>query len=140
MKTQENKSCIGVWMDHAQAKLLNCEKKDPIIQVINSGFESRIRFEGESGDGTRLGNYRSTNNESNKHAKEDQTFKTYYKKIAEALHPYNDILLFGPTTAHKEFFNFLMEDKSFEGKRISNKDSDYLTENQLGDYVSKWFA
>ena len=140
MISQKNKNCIGVWMDHAQAKLLHYEDKEPIIRVIDSGVESRIRFKGESGDGTKLGNYRSTNNEGSKHAKENQALKFYYKKLMEALHPYNDILLFGPSSAHKEFYNFLMEDKSFASKRITSKDSDYLTENQLVDYVNKWFT
>lgn len=140
MHTVKTKHRIGVWMDHAQAKLLHYEQEDPVIEIIPSGFESRVRFKGESGMAGGLGDYRSSNNEAGRHAKENQSMKAYYKKLAEALHPYHDILLFGPTTAHKEFFNFLMEDKSFADKRIVDKDADYLTETELKDYVSKWLS
>ena len=138
MNTVKNKKAIGVWMDHAQAKLLHYEEENPIIEVIPSGFDSRVRFKGETKVGANLGDYRSTNNDAARHAKENQALKTYYKKLAEKLHPYNDILVFGPTSAHKEFFNVLMEDKAFEGKRITSKDADYLTRNELIYYVSKW--
>ena len=47
--------------------------------------------------------------------------------------------LFGPTTARKEFRNYLLKEKLLPGKKISSRAADYLTDNQMVEQVRKYF-
>jgi hypothetical protein len=127
---------IGVWMDHAQAKLIEPGKPAFDMRVIESPVEGRVRIEGEGADGTRLGGYRSTNNEVHKHNREQNELHQYYKQLADVLLPYEKILLCGPGTARKEFHNYLLDKKRFNGKKILSMQEDKFSDNQLAAYVT----
>ena len=130
---------IGIWMDHAEARFIEPGKPAGNIQTTFSGIETRPRIDGEKPDGTRLGNFRATNNEFNKHAKEQQETHAYFKQIGTLLKPYDEILVFGPTTAQQELCNYLLEHKLVSGKVLHAVKTDYMTENQLVEYVRKHF-
>jgi len=140
MKKQESMKSIGVWMDHAHAKLVEPGASTAAIREMQSPVEGRVRIDGEGADGTRLGGYRSTNNENHKHNKEQNEIHLYYKQLAEVLLPYEKIFICGPSTARKEFHNYLLEEKRFFGKRIFSKQEDKLSENQLVAYVNSNLA
>ena len=53
------------------------------------------------------------------HQKEQHEHRDYYKKIGEAIRNYQDVLLFGPTTAKTELFNMLKADHHFEKIKLS---------------------
>jgi hypothetical protein len=130
---------IGVWMDHSDAKLIEPEKGSESIRTIHSHDSGKHRFPGESSDGTRLGNYRASNNEFSKHRKDENKDKDYYELLADELEPYNEIFVFGPTTAAQEFRNFLTKVKSFSDKKLELEKSDYLTEPQMFKLVREHF-
>jgi len=137
MKATDHTNQLGIWMDHSSAKLVH---ENGLLKEIHSDHVSQERIPGESGDGMRLGNFRSTNNEAHKHNKENNELHGYFNKIYEALTPYSDILIFGPTTAHDEFANYIIEKhKHFPGK-ISLAKSDYLSENKLLEFVRNYFS
>jgi hypothetical protein len=138
MQKKNMHASIGVWMDHSEARLIDLGKKLDKIPTIKSPAKPRRIF-GEESDGTRLGNYRSTNNEYSKHEKEKNSAHAYYKKLADALHSYDEIFLFGPTTARKEFRNFTLKEKLLTGKKITSRAADYLTDNQMVEQVRKYF-
>ncbi|MEO8148899.1 MAG: hypothetical protein ABI723_14735 [Bacteroidia bacterium] len=133
------RSKIGLWLDHAEARIINPDKNAGIVKSIHSTVESRVRIAGESGDGTRLGNNRSSNNESQKHHREQNQVHAYYKQLAQEVMPYDDILIFGPTTAPQEFHNYLNSEKDCTGKRIKVEHTDYITDNQLTEQVHNFF-
>jgi hypothetical protein len=131
---------IGVWIDYSKAFVFEPNSTDEHIETVHSMQESQERFGGEHGDGTRLGNYRSTDNEYHKNRREENITKSYYKDLVIKLESYDEIYLFGPGQARKELQNLLSEDKHFLTKSISSEASDQLSENQFRAQVRKHFA
>src|SRR5689334_454245 len=139
MKKNKNiPAVIGVWMDHSKACLIDLAKSTKTISTIKSPIKPRRIF-GEKSDGTRLGNNRSTNNEYSKHEKEKNIEHAYFKKLVDTLSEYDEIFLFGPTTARKEFRNYVLKEKLLTGKKITSHAADYLTDNQMVEQVRNYF-
>ncbi len=137
MTTIYPRQLVGIFMDHREARIIDARTK--ISRTIHSRYESRLREKGQSAVGTQLGDYRSTNNEANEHHQEQHDTKAYYKSIGEAILPYDEIYLFGPTTAKEEFQNFLLEDPQFREKIIRVEGADYITLNQQNAQVQNHF-
>jgi len=131
---------VGVWLDHAQAHFVDLSKGPAIVETAFSDQESQLRNKGESGTGNKLGNYRSTNNENHRHNREKELKHEYFKMLSDRLKNFDDILLFGPTTAKDELHNVLKADKQFNGKKIDVKAADQMTENQMVAEVKGWFG
>jgi hypothetical protein len=137
-KNRSIPAAIGVWMDHSKACLIDLAKNTGAISTIKSPQRPRRIF-GEGANGTRLGNNRSTNNEYHKHEKEKNTTHAFYKKLADALSMYDEVFLFGPTTARREFRNYILKENLLTGKKVASRASDYLTKNQMMAEVRKYF-
>jgi len=137
MKKFTGINSIGIWMDFTEAKLIFPGKPSTEIRSISSPVNTHVRIAGESPDGIKMGRYRSSNNEFSKHQIYQNEVHSYFKQLAAELQPYDEILIFGPAPARKEFHHFLQKDKHFLGKRIISKPVDYLTENQLVEFVMK---
>ncbi len=134
------KNHIAVWMDHHQAHLIYSKGKDEFaIESIVSAHDTHPRIDGEEATGATFGKNRESNNEYRKHNIDHNQLQEYYKVLQKVLLKYDEILLFGPTTAKEEFFNILFADKSFSGKRISMEAADKMTENQMIAYVKEYF-
>ena len=71
--------------------------------------------------------------------KEDQMLAKYYKKLADCINHYNEILLFGPTDAKKELYNLLKDDHLFEDKKIVLKATDKMTAVEMHNFVKEYF-
>jgi stalled ribosome rescue protein Dom34 len=130
---------IGIWLDHAKAHFIDISKGPAIIETVFSDKESEIRYKGESANGTLLGNNRATNNEHHKHNRERLIMDEYYRVLIDRLKNYDDILLFGPTSAKEELHNKLSADKHFANKAITIAPADQLTENQMVATVRDFF-
>ncbi len=139
MKNIKQTKQIAVWMDHTSAKLIEPGTGAEQTRVILSPYQGKVRIAGEGADGTQLGNHRSTNNESHKHFTQQNELHAYYKQLASELLSYDDILVFGPSTAHSELHNYLLGEKKFSGKNIVAKKADYITENQIREAAGKFF-
>ena len=124
-------------MDHHNARLIDARTNSD--RLFHSQYESRLREKGQSATGTQLGNFRSTNNEANEHHQEQHDTLAYYKSIAAAILPYDEIFLFGPTTAKDEFQNFLIQDSHFRDKIIRVESTDYITSNQQTALIKNHF-
>jgi len=121
------KNCVGVWLDHSVAHLLELQGESVITKNIESEFtaQQRSHFLGK--------------NENLMHHVEQQQHAKYYKEIAAALKDYKEILLFGPTHAKNELMNLLKADHHFEKVKLDVKDADKMTENQQHAFVIKHF-
>lgn len=137
MTTIYPRQLVGVFMDHHIARIIDARTSG--TRLVQSKYVSRLREKGQSAVGTQLGNYRSTNNEANEHHQEQHDTKAYYKDIAQAILPYDEILLFGPTSAKDEFQNYLLEDPHFRTKIIRVESTDYFTLNQQYALVREHF-
>ena len=123
MKT---KKIIGVWMDHTTANLMEPINNLFIACTIKSDFSHQEKNS-------------ISKNESLMHNKEQNQQSGYYKKITEAIKSYDEIMLFGPTTAKDELANLLKADRHFEYKKIDIKHADKMTENQQEAFVKSHF-
>ncbi len=139
MRNNKTNKPVGVWMDHSQAHFIDFAKGFPVVETVYSAQEEQVRFKGESGSATKLGNYRSGNNENHRHNRDQQLMQEYYKILSDRLKNYDNILLFGSTKAKEELYNYLKLNKQFEAKSITVKPADHLTENQMIAEVKKFF-
>lgn len=128
-KSTEKK--IGIWLDHARAHFIELSKTPAIIETVYSNIESQERTDGQGADGVKFGNNRSSNNEHHKHNREQGIVNGYYNTLQNKLKVYDELYLFGPTTAKDELKNRLLEDKHFTNKKIKIESADYISENQM---------
>ena len=108
---------IAVWLDHTAAWIYE-PGLAPKARTISSGIESRVRIPGETADGTRLGNFRSTNNEAHKHNRRQNQLRAFYKDIASALIVYDEITIAGLGTSGQELYNFISGQSGFKDKKL----------------------
>ena len=74
------------------------------------------------------------------HNKEQHETAAYYKELAELIREYDDVLLFGATSAKTELYNIIKKDHRFEKIRIEVKQTDKMTDNQQNAFVMEHFA
>jgi hypothetical protein len=137
MNTKQSVRSIGIWMDHTEARLLEPGQTADSIRVIPSQVTGRERVEGEVANGTRLGNFRSTNNEAHRHNREQNEIRAFYRHLADELLPYERILLCGPASACREFHNFLQKEKRFADRNITTMAEDYLSDPEWVECVNR---
>jgi hypothetical protein len=119
---------LGVWMDHSIAYLMEFTNNPFEIKTI----ESQLRRDKKNfylSESTQL----SIN-------KDLATLYSYYNKIGEAIKGYQQIVLFGPTTAKVELFDMLSEDDRFLKIRFEIKDTDKMNAKQQNEFITKYFA
>jgi len=119
--------CLGIWMDHASANLMECT--DPIETKIITAAAS-----------TRTDDETLAKRESQTHNKEQQLLGDFYKKLGEVIKNYEAVILFGPTNAKTELYNKLQARIHFENIKIEVKDADKMTENQQHAFVRNYFS
>ncbi len=138
-KKNEEIKKIGVWMDHAEAKFIEPGNELSSMRSIHANDPGLIRHAGESSDGTKIGQYRSSNNEFSKHRKEENNTREYFESLVGQLKSYDEVFIFGPTTAFSEFMNYLTKEKALSNQKIHVEKSDYLTDPQLLKMVKEYF-
>ena len=119
---------LGIWMDHSNAHLMEFTT-DPIkTSIIESKFtrEDKVQSLDKS--------------EHLMHNKEQHQQSEYYKNLGAIIKKYEDVILFGPTTAKVELFNFLRADHNFEKINIEVKQTDKMTENQEHAFIKEHFS
>ena len=118
---------IGIWMDHANAHLM--EYKDSIAtKIVSSSF-------------THAEKEKSLHKSENMmHNKEQHQQAEYYKTISDSLKGFDEVLLFGPTNAKVELLNILEADQSFSKVKLETRTTDKMSENQEHAYVREYFS
>ena len=122
------KQQVGVYMDHANAHIMEFTIDPIATSTIESTFTHQIKE-----DTLEKSEYLMHNKEQHQQA-------AFYKKISNAIKPYDHIILFGPTEAKVELFNILKADSAFAKTNITVKQTDKLTENQQHAFVKDHFA
>lgn len=123
MKTRKN---LGIWMDHSTANLIDInskKNKHPIASKFNSDTKEEAL----------------NRSESLMHNKRQQMHEAYYKKIADVILNYDNVLLFGPTNAKTELHNYLNKDLHFKDINIDIESADKMTNNEKDAFVKKHF-
>jgi hypothetical protein len=118
---------LGIWMDHSNAHLMEYTI-DPIeTKTIASKFTHEAKEQGLE------------KSEKLMHNKEQHQQLEYYKKLAEAIMNYEEVILFGPTDAKLELFNLLKADHRYAKIKIVTRQADKMTENQQHAFVRDHF-
>ncbi|OYZ48757.1 MAG: hypothetical protein B7Y15_11435 [Bacteroidetes bacterium 24-39-8] len=128
MQNMKNNRCLGVWMDHHEAHLMEYSLEQPNMKTIYSGFTSEQRSESlEKG-------------EKLMHHKENQMQEQFYKQLGIEMQEYDEVLLFGPTEAKVELFNLLREMKACSHIHFSLRQAERMTANQQQAFVKDFFG
>ena len=64
----------------------------------------------------------------------------FFKEVAAALLPYDEILVIGPGTAQEQLLHFLQADNHFTSKKITLGTASQLPDHELIDRVRSFFA
>jgi ADP-heptose:LPS heptosyltransferase len=126
---------LGIWMDHSIAHVIEFA----IDQNVNAAQtkEAKIiesKFTREEKEQT------LEKSENVMHNKEKHLQSEYYKKLAEVIKNYDEVILFGPTEAKKELLNALKADHHFEKIKIDIQQADKMTPNQQRAFVREYFS
>jgi stalled ribosome rescue protein Dom34 len=121
----KNNKCLGIWMDHSSALLMELSN-DKIVQnnVVSEDKEEEKGFDGH---------------EKKANTKERHKNSEYYKKLSQTIRDYGKVVLFGPTDAKNELFNLLNTDHLFENTSIDVLNADKMTESQMHTFVRDYF-
>jgi hypothetical protein len=122
-----NKS-LGVWMDHSRANLIEFHGDLLASRTIESKFTPEVMQTAW------------LKSEHSMHQKEQRMDAAYYKKICDTIENFDDVLLFGPTEAKQELFNYLRADKRFDRVRVAVVHADKMTEQQQHAFVKNHFS
>jgi len=102
---------LGIYLDHAAANLIDFTDTNKQNQTIISEFDIQDKHE------------TLQRSESEMHHKEQDKQRAYFKKIATLAICYNELILFGPTTAKTELLHFLQKDNSFGKIKIDTENT-----------------
>lgn len=127
MKEQKIIKKIGIWLDHHQANFIEYIPEDQ----TETNNVSSLELSEEGGN---------SQNETAVHNKEQQDQGKFYKKLADKIIAFDEVLLFGPTDAKLELLNILKADHHFDLIKIEVKQSDKMTENQQLAFVKAYFS
>ena len=124
MKTEKK---LGIWMDHLNAHIIefSSDVKDP--QTITSDFTHQDKEE------------TLQRSESEMHNKEQHKQATYYKALIAIIRNYAEVILFGPTEAKVELFNFIREDHKYDKIKIEVKNTDKMSNVEQHHFVRDYF-
>ena len=134
------KNSIGVWLDHATAKLIEISSDKALITTIQSPYKKHIRIPGLSISKERFGPDFYYNLEYKIHNRKIHDLSSYYKDLINRLKGFDEIVLFGPTKAKTELYNLLIQNKHFSLKTISIESKDKMSEKQMTTFVKKYFS
>jgi hypothetical protein len=122
-----DKKYLGIWMDHSVAHFIEYSNYSTPIENEDITLTQEEK------------NTVASDSESTIHNKENQKQGEFYKKLADVIKDYDEVLLFGPTDAKAELHNLLKEDHHFDDIKIEVKSADHLTQNQEVAFVKAHF-
>lgn len=120
----KNTKSLGIWMDHTEAHLMALTGDSIETTMIGSDF---------TGENT------SNSSENTLHNLENHSQASFYKSIGKVIREYDEVLLFGPSTAKNELANILKDDHLFNDIKIEIKSSEKMSEHQEHAFVKEYF-
>lgn len=105
----------GIWVDSDNAMVVRMEgQTEPVIQTVESGIESRVRFAGEGKRFARFGNT-FMSDEEKKERRLQQQLKKYYQKIAAIISDADYLCIYGPGKRKQELQHFIESNPGHHG-------------------------
>ncbi|MDF2454928.1 MAG: hypothetical protein K0R51_921 [Cytophagaceae bacterium] len=119
---------LGICMDHSSANIIDLSAEDTLSTTVTSDFTHEKKEESLN------------RSEQLMHNKEQHEQAAYYKELGEVIRKYDEVLLFGPTTAKMELYNLLKDDHHFADIKIECKQTDKLNHHDQHAFVKAHFA
>jgi hypothetical protein len=119
---------LGIWMDHASARLMEFTIDPIVTKTILSKFSHQEKEQSLS------------KSENVMHNKEQHQQSEYYKLLGDDILGCTEVILFGPTNAKEELFNLLKADQRYAKIKIAVEKSDKMTEHQQKAFVNDYFS
>ncbi len=119
---------LGIWMDHASAHFVDASDNPIAINSIQSKFTHQEK------------EHSLNKSENLMHHKEQHLQADYYKKISEVILKFDHIVLFGPTQAKAELFNFLKENHHFDKIKIHLQQTNKMTDSEMNLFTRNYFS
>ena len=119
---------LGIWMDHSYAHLMEFTSRHFEIETIESKLKTNVSTD------------KAEKTESTTDSEQKKKLSNYYKKIGEYIQNYKRVILFGPTDAKVELFDFLSEDERFLKIKFEIKETDKMTQSQQHNFVKEYFS
>ena len=118
---------IGIWMDYSVAHLMGFITEAMYIETIELKLtqqsKENILFKGEEII----------------YDKDLLCKQEFYKNISEVILNYNEVILFGPTSAKTELFENLSDDDRFENINFIIMQTDKMNNSQRLTFVNDYF-
>lgn len=118
---------LGIWMDHANAHIMEFSTETIETKTLDSKFTHEAK------------EHSLERSEHMMHNKEQHQQAEYYKKLGEVIKNYEEVILFGPTSAKVELSNILKADHLFSKIKIEVENTDKMTEHQQHAFVKNHF-
>jgi stalled ribosome rescue protein Dom34 len=119
---------LGIWMDHSNAHLMEFTNGEIETKFLESEFTHDEKSESMG------------KSENLMHNKEQQKQGAFYKKLEAVIRNYDEVLLFGPTTAKNELANLLKDNHQFEHVKVIVEQGSKMTTNQEHTFVKDYFT
>ena len=118
---------LGICMDHANAHLIEFSDEIKITETISLDFDYQDKKESLQ------------RSESEMHNKQQQKQNAYYKKLAAIIKDFTEVVLLGPSNAKSELFNFLRQNRLFDGIKIEVLNADKMSDKKQHEFVREYF-
>ena len=118
---------LGIWMDHANAFVMELTGNSIVQNIVTSEFNHQEK------------EFSLNKSEKLMHNKEQHEQNDYYKELSMIIRDFDDVVIFGPTNAKDELFNLLQTNHRFSSIKIVVKNADKMTENQMHAFVKEYY-
>lgn len=132
------KKQTGIWLDLEKAIVITLNESGYKLKIIESGIETKERFDGEKKKFGRFGN-QFLNDETKKKRRIEEQTDRFLKRIFNDIKNVNEIVLFGPASSKRKLAELLNSDKTMAEKLKAVKTADLMTQNQMVAWVKKFY-
>jgi stalled ribosome rescue protein Dom34 len=129
----------GIWIDQEKAYIIQIEGiGPPVLEIIKSNVESRIRIPGEEKVSARFGQS-FIDDQEKKQRRQHQQREKYFKHVVKLVKEWDYLYLMGPGPAKNGLQNVLENDTTAKVKIILTETADQMTRQQLIAKVETFF-
>ncbi len=122
------KKRMGIWMDHATACWMEYAVDSFKVNSVNAEHASMINQQP------------LLQSESALHNKEKQSLQYYYKTLMEIIREYDEVLIYGPSSAKTELYNLIRGDHRFDAIKIETKSASKMSYKEQHAFITSYFS
>ena len=122
------KKRLGIWMDHATACWMEYAVDSFKVNTINAEKVTMINQQS------------LLQSESALHNKEKQSLQSYYKSLIEIIREYDEVVIYGPSSAKTELYNLIRADHRYDAIKIETKSANKMSYKEQHDFITAYFS